>query len=107
MPPELQKLISGKELAESVVERLREVKRENLKFKGPDVQIVWAKRLPSREKRGSLVAMQFCGDSSQLVVYKNGKRFGAGVVAVETVYFAGPSKALTMMELEYSDVKKC
>ena len=64
IPSSLQRLISGKELSDSVAQRLREVKEERLVFKGPDVRIVWAKRLPTRQKGGSVVAMKFCGDSS-------------------------------------------
>lgn len=107
IPPELAAMISGEELADSVVKRLVEVKREGLKFKGPGVKIVWAKRLPGREKGGSVVAMTFCGDSSELVVYKAGKRYGTGFIAEETVYFSGSVGALTMASLEYKDVSKC
>ena len=107
IPSSLQRLISGKELSDSVAQRLREVKEERLVFKGPDVRIVWAKRLPTRQKGGSVVAMKFCGDSSGLQVYKNGKKYGQGVTSEETAFFNGQPGAITMMAVEYEDVKKC
>ena len=107
LPSEIKDFISGPDLAKCVLDRLREVKREGLKLQGPDVRIVWAQRLPSREKAGSVAAMKFCGDASGLAAYKDGEKISEGVVSMETVFFAGTPKALTMTSIEYEDVKKC
>ena len=107
LPAELEALISGQDLNDSVLKRLREVRKEGLVVKGADVRIAWARRLPSLERDGSTVTMRLCGDASKLKAYKDGELVASGVVSEETVFFAGKAGDVTMLAIEYQDVKKC
>lgn len=106
LPAELQALISGQDLRDSVAKRLRDVKKESLVVKGDEVRIAWSKRLPL-EQDGSTVAMRFCGDASKLKAYKDGDLVASGVISEETVFYSGKVGSVQMLAIEYQDVDKC
>jgi len=106
MPPQLRELISNKDLEADVLERLRQAKNDGLSLKGDPV-IAWARRLPSRTRHGSVVAMHFCVDARFVTVFKHGEKLADGSVSQETVYFAKEAAVMTIDSLDFKDVTKC
>ncbi|MDQ7991276.1 MAG: hypothetical protein AAGC63_00755 [Propionicimonas sp.] len=85
----------------------KNLRRENLRARGDDPQIVRITRLPGRSKAGSEVALRVCVDATHWAFYSGGRLSTRGIVAEDETYFGRIDGRLLIIGADGKDVEKC
>lgn len=108
LPAGLATLVAEGEVREGIMESLRYFHKNNLRVVGGGSTIETVTRRPSITRKGSVVAMDFCVDGRETIVYQGKKRLeNQGSVAVDTAYFAKVSSVLKIVAASSKAVTKC
>ena len=104
---EFERLIGDDDLADSLLRQLRTFKSQGLRVEGKGAEIKTVTRQPGRTMNNSLLALEFCVDSSMASVFQGSKKLRVGAIARETAYFSLADRRLVMVAATHEEVKSC